>query len=116
MENHMRTKQFSSDTWFRQQVHIRVKRALAKQEENFAREHGNDTDEQLLEILRSFAEVLGHVPQSGEMIGGKYFVIRFGTWEHAVDSAGLPRPGSMPKLERRLIYRNEYKKQAAQFR
>ena len=115
MENHIETKQFSGDAWFRQQVHTRVKQALAKQEETFAREHGNDTDEQLLNILRCFAEKLGHVPQSGEMIGGKYITCRFGTWEHAVDAAELPRPGSMPKLQRRLIYRNEYKKQAALF-
>ena len=74
-----------------------VTQALEEQEEAFEREHGADTDGQLLAYLRQCALELHHVPWPGEILGGTVIVRRFGSWENALAEAGLPLPVGQKK-------------------
>lgn len=106
---------FRGDEWFRQKVHLRVKAALQQQEAQFAVDHKHDTNEQLLTYLREFSAKLGHTPNPLEIIGGQFIFHRFGSWENAVSAAGLRRSGAKPRPTNLLIYKEEYKRQAALF-
>lgn len=106
---------FRGDEWFRQKVHLRVKATLEQQETQFAVDHKQDTNEQLLSYLREFSVKLGHTPNPSEIIGGQFIFRRFGDWENAVSAAGLRRPGVKPQPTKRFIYQEEYKRQAALF-
>lgn len=108
-------KRFHGDVWFQEKVNGRVKLALERQNAEFARAHRADTDQQLLDYIRDFAGELGRTPNSCEIIGGAYIGRRFGDWAAAVEAAGLPRPSAPPQPTRRLIYKREFKRQAALF-
>ena len=98
---------FRGDLWFQEQVKSRARAELSRQQESFAEEHKDDTEEQLIAYVRGFANALGRTPNAGEVIGGPYIASRFGSWDRLVSKAGLPRPGMMPQMERRLIYKKE---------
>lgn len=102
---------FRGDIWFQERVKARVRESLSNQQKNFAEEHKNDTEEQLIDYVREFANELGKTPNAGEIIGGPYIASRFGGWDRLLDRAGLPKPGTMPYAERRLIYKKEVKRQ-----
>ena len=102
---------FRGDIWFQEQVKARVRESLARQQESFAEEHKGDTQEQLIAYVREFANELGRTPNAGEVIGGPYIASRFGSWERLLNQAGLTKPGTMPQMERRLIYKKEFKRQ-----
>lgn len=65
---------------------------LAERDEQWAAEHKNDDDEQLLEYLLRCAAELGHTPMRREVIGSTYIAERFGNWAVALTIAGLPLP------------------------
>lgn len=69
-----------------------VKQSLEQQEKAFAEEHGADTEAQLLEYLQENAKRLGHSPEKKEIVGWQMIQMRFGSWEAALERAGLPRP------------------------
>ena len=69
-----------------------VTQALEAREAEFRQLHAADTDQQLLEYLRSWAISQRHSPWPGEILGGTVIQERFGSWERALDSAGLPHP------------------------
>ena len=71
-----------------------VTQALEAQEKNFINAHAADTDEQLLSYLCQCATSLGHTPWPGEMIGGSYIEVRFGSWKNALLKANLPHPST----------------------
>ena len=102
---------FRGDLWFQEQVKSRARAELSRQQESFAEEHKDDTEEQLIAYVRGFANALGRTPNAGEVIGGPYIASRFGSWNRLVSKAGLPRPGMMPQMERRLIYKKEVTRQ-----
>ena len=102
---------FRGDRWFQEQVRQRVRASLAEQQEMFAEIHREDTEEQLIAYVCGFAEALGRSPNAGEIIGGPYIASRFGGWEKVIESAGLPKPGTMPSRENRLIFKQEMKRQ-----
>lgn len=106
---------FRGDIWFHEKVSARTKASLEQQEKQFAVDHKDDTDEQLLIYLREFTAKLGHTPNPGEIIGGQYLHRRFGNWENAVNAAGLLQPGKKAQPTNRMIYKEEYKRQAALF-
>lgn len=96
---------------FQSQARERTRSALLRQEEEFARLHGNDPEEPLLDYVRQWSIELGRTPHAGEITGGTYLAARFQGWDRVLASAGLPPPPAMPSLEDRLIYKKEYKRQ-----
>lgn len=75
-----------------------VSEALAEQERLFRERHESDSEEMLLDYLRHCAAELGHTPWPEEIDGGAVLRERFGTWQNAVRSAGLPEPRSADRL------------------
>lgn len=65
---------------------------LAERDREWAAEHETDTDEALLDYLRSCAEELGHTPVRREVLGSTYISERFGNWSVALYHARLPFP------------------------
>jgi len=102
---------FRGDLWFREQVRKRTGEALAKQQEAFAVDHRDDTEEQLIAYVQGFAKALGRTPNAGEIIGGPYIAARLGGWDAVLWKADLPKPGMMPQKENRLIFKQEAKRQ-----
>lgn len=107
---------FRGDLWLEQQIDQRVKTALRQKQETFEKEHQQDTEEQLLDYVRQEAEKLRYTPNPGDLIGGPYIYKRFGNWERVVALCGLPKPGKMPPMKSRTIYKEEYKRQLELFR
>ena len=66
--------------------------ALEEAENRFAVGHAQDTEQQLADYLRKYADELGHTPWPREIPGGVTIQTRFGSWEAAVAEAGLPFP------------------------
>ena len=106
---------FRGDQWFQAKVNARVREALAQKEAQFEIDHNHDTDEELLEYVCAFAKKLGRTPNASEIIGGQYIYRRFGRWENVVSRARLPVPWKAPAPINRLIFKEEYKRQAALF-
>ena len=71
-----------------------VTQALEAQEQDFLNTHAADTDEQLLSYLCRCAASLGHAPWPGEMIGGSFIEVRFGSWKNALLKAKLSHPST----------------------
>ena len=69
-----------------------VQEALEAQEQEFRQQHGEDTAEQLLRYLHTWALRLHHTPWPGEIVGGSYIQERFGSWERALALARLSPP------------------------
>lgn len=112
----MYTKKPKRGETFEQILNRRIEEALAQRQRSFPMEHDNDSDEMLLDYLRSFAEELGHTPNSNEIIGGEYLKERFGSWEKLVMKAGLPMPGRAAEFKHRLIYKQEKERQLTLWR
>ena len=93
-----------------------VTESLQAQEEQFAFEHGNDTDEQLAAYLRECAEQLGHSPWPREIIGGETICKRFGSWDCALRKAKLPNTVTANKPTQFLRYQNEVAQQKLLYR
>lgn len=89
-----------------------VNETLEAQEQDFAKNRADDSDEQLLAYLQFCAELLGHTPWSREIIGGRSIEDRFGSWEKALAKAKLPKPITQDKLTgfSRYIEENERQK------
>ena len=114
-EKRMRNR-FRGDLWLEQHVDQRAKAVLQKKQETFEKEHQTDTEEQLLDYVRQEAAKLRYTPNPGDLIGGPYIYKRFGNWDRVVDLCGLPKPGKMPPMKSRTIYKEEYKRQLELFR
>ncbi|MBQ8796952.1 MAG: hypothetical protein IJZ56_02020 [Oscillospiraceae bacterium] len=69
-----------------------VTESLAEKEKQFAVEHAEDTDGQLIAYLRKCTMELQHSPHPKEIVGWQYILERFGTWEGALRRARIPRP------------------------
>ena len=114
-EKRMRNR-FRGDLWLEQHVDQRAKAVLQEKQEIFEKEHQTDTEEQLLDYVRQEAAKLRYTPNPGDLIGGPYIYKRFGNWERVVALCGLPKPGKMPPMKSRTIYKEEYKRQLELFR
>lgn len=106
---------FRGDLWLEQQIDQRVKSVLREQQEAFERAHREDSEEQLLDYVRQVAAKLRYTPHPGDLIGGPYIYKRFGNWDRVVDLCGLPKPGKLPPLKSRTIYKEEYQRQLERF-
>ena len=93
-----------------------VNEALEVQEQEFACNRGNDSDEQLLSYLCFCAGILGHTPWPREIVGGSLIEKRFGTWQTAIVKAKLPMPTTPDKLVGFARYQEEEERQKAQYR
>lgn len=92
--------------------HRKAVQQLVEQEQNFGRLHAADSDEELLAYLCEWAQRLKHSPNLCEVVGGEYIKERFGSWGHALELAGLPKPPSNPpKRWHRLVYLDALKNQ-----
>lgn len=111
MDKMNRPHRFRGDLQFQRQVRQRTREALLRQEADFARLHGQDTDQQLLDYVRRCSGELGRMPHAGEIVGGTYIAGRLRGWEQVIAALGLPPPPALPAFEERLIYRAEYRRQ-----
>ena len=93
-----------------------VNKALDAQEQEFAKNRGGDSDEQLLAYLQFCAALLGHTPWSREIIGGRLIEDRFGSWEKALAKAKLPKPTTQDKLTGFARYQEEVERQKVVYR
>ena len=93
-----------------------VTQALEEKEAEFRKEHGHDTDEQLLAYLRLCAAKLQHTPWQGEILGGTVIADRFSSWEKALSAARLPYPQSEDKPSTFLRVQQEEERQKEIYR
>ena len=94
----------------------KIEEALSERQKLFPQEHGEDSEEVLLDYVRKFTEELGRTPNSNEIIGGEYLKERFGSWEKLVMKAGRPLPGRAAEFKHRLIYKQEKERQLTLWR
>ena len=66
-----------------------VTQALEEQEISFEQEHSQDTEEELYQYLRNCTRILGYVPRYKEVVGWRIMEQRFGSWNEAIQRAGL---------------------------
>lgn len=102
--------------WVNQKVADRTVESLQRMNEAFPVDHAEDTNEQLIAYLKQMATEIGYSPYEEEVIGGEYISKRFGGWAKALWAADLPLPRTATKLERRKIYKDEYKVQMKLFK
>lgn len=113
----MKKNCFRGDMWFVSRVAERTKAAMVKLNEEFEREHRDDTPEKLIEYIKDCAARLKHTPHKVEVIGAEYISGRFGGWGKVIVAAKLPpTPSTPPSPERCAIYKEEFKRQAQLFR
>ena len=93
-----------------------VNEAIEAQEQEFARNRGSDSDEQLLCYLQFCAKLLGHTPWPREIVGGSLLEQRFGSWENALHKAKLPKPTTLDKLNAFARYQEEVARQKVVYR
>lgn len=93
-----------------------VREALDEREREFARAHGSDSEEELLDYLRACAQSLGHSPWPGEVDGGHFIEERFGSWETALEKAGLPKATAPDRPCSFARYKAEEERQKALYR
>ena len=85
--NHARNMDI--DAWRSRQVSKRVKARLASQTQDFIERHGEDTDEQLKELVRRRAAALRRMPHPLELPGGAYLSKRLGDWNRLAQELGV---------------------------
>ena len=93
-----------------------VNEALEQQEQEFRQQYGENTDEQLLAYLRSWAVRLRHSPWPGEIVGGGFIQERFGSWNRALALAKLPAPRTANQAKSFARVREETEKQKELYR
>ncbi|MGN0978009.1 MAG: homing endonuclease associated repeat-containing protein [Faecousia sp.] len=90
--------------------------ALEEAECLFAQTHAEDSEEQLAGYLRECAASLGHTPWPREILGGVTIQLRFGTWEKALEQAGLPLPEKQDSPGKYARVREETERQKVIYR
>ena len=105
----------SREEIYRAVIKKMITKALEEQECFFEQNHGDDTDQELLELLRQQAEVLGYSPKYKEIPGWRLYEQRFGSWNRALALANLAPCGKcvLTKLPR---YVEEEKRQKELYR
>ena len=93
-----------------------VNEALDAQEQEFACNRGNDSDEQLLSYLCFCTSLVGHTPWPREIVGGSLIEERFGSWQTAIVKAKLPMPIIPDKLTGFVRYQEEEERQKVRYR
>ena len=109
-------RQFDGSQWYLRIMDSRTRAALRQQDEEFIRQHADDTEEQLLAWVAYHADRLGHAPQMCEVPGAGMIGTRFGSWRAALRRVGHPAPEGTPELRRSRRYREEYARQQELYR
>lgn len=107
---------FDHNRWREQKLKAMVNVAMKEKNAAFLEEHRNDTDEQLLDYLRTCARKLGHTPHPGEIYGSYLLTQRFSGWANAVSAAGLTNPVHQLSREQCRIYTDELRTQERMFK
>ena len=84
------------DEIYRAVIRRMVAQAWEEQEVTFEREHGEDSNQQLIQWLHHQAEALGRSPKYKEIVGWRLIEQRFGSWNAALEAAGLSSAGKYP--------------------
>ena len=93
-----------------------VTQALEAQEMQFRQDHAQDTDAQLLELIRDWVSDHGYTPWPLEILGGSYMAERFGSWEALIDQARLKPPAHPNRTQSFQRFREETERQKAIYR
>ena len=107
---------FDHNRWRERKLKAMVNVAMKEKNAAFLEEHRNDTDEQLLDYLRTCARKLGHTPHPGEIYGSYLLTQRFSGWANAVSAAGLTNPVHQFSREQCRIYTDELRTQERMFK
>lgn len=101
----------SREEIYRAVIKKMITKALEEQECFFEQNHGEDTDQELLELLRQQAEVLGYSPKYKEIPGWRLYEQRFDSWNRALALADLAPCGKcvLTKLPRYVEEENRQK-------
>ena len=105
----------SRDEIYRAVIRKMVMKAFEDQEIAFEEAHSEDTNQELLRLLRQHAEALRHSPKYKEIPGWRLYEQRFGSWNRALALADLAPCGKcvLTKLPR---YMEEEKRQKELYR
>lgn len=100
------------DAWRSRQISKRLKAKISAQTQEFIRQHGSDTDEQLREYVHRKATLLHRMPHPLELPGGDYLVSRLGDWDQLAREFGV-----MPvsRARGRMIYKRLRNQEAESF-
>lgn len=109
-------ERFNGDEWFRRNVDQRTREALRQQEQQFIKEHSNDTNTELAALVKARAKELRRSPRAKEVTGAELIIRRFGSWDKVLAAAGLREPRGSPVFTRTDRYKTEYQRQAELFR
>lgn len=93
-----------------------VTQSLEAQEQQFRQSHEQDTDAQLLELIRDWVSDHGYTPWPLEIPGGSYMAERFGSWEALIDQARLKPPAHPNRTQSFQRFREETERQKAIYR
>ena len=93
-----------------------VTQSLEAQEQQFRQTHEQDTDAQLLELIRDWVSDHGYTPWPLEIPGGSYMAERFGSWEALIDQARLKPPAHPNRTQSFQRFREETERQKAIYR
>ena len=94
-QNMNRAGNMDIDAWREREISKRVKLRIDEDNQEFARKHGEDTDEALRGYVRRKAEELGRMPHPLELHGGIYLSRRLGDWRKLAESLGLAPAASV---------------------
>lgn len=97
-------------------INCMVNQALEDQEQEFIRNRGGDSEEQLLSYLQFCANLLGHTPWPREIVGGRMIEEHFGSWDTVLTKAKLPRPTTPDKPSCFARYYQERERQKQVYR
>lgn len=87
------------DAWRDRQISKRLDAYLERQEQDFIKEHGGDTDAELIAYVRRKAGELHRMPHPLELPGGEYLKNRLGNWDLLARSLGYsPASGQKGQL------------------
>jgi len=82
----------------------RAARELEKKELQFAEDHSKDKDSELILYVCQQALLLGHTPREKEIVGWRYLLERFGSWDKILIKAYLkPYPVQEPESEYAIV-------------
>lgn len=115
MSNRHPREKFDYKSWFDRNVAKRTEAALAECDAAFAEEHAETPLIDLARYLTRMAELMRHTPVPCEVDGGAFIEQRFGSWEAALEMAGLPPVRKVLQLKETARYRAEKKIQEPLF-
>lgn len=107
---------FKGDEWYNDLMARRTRAALLERNIEFERAHASDTNEELLQLVRARAQILGHAPQMCEVTGARMIAARLGGWSAVLLRLGYSRAEGTRILERSERYKAEFARQQKLYR